>query len=115
MDLSQLPWYVKAFVYIGGAGLVWKLVQRRIPGIITRLTPIGLQATDAAAAAILSYPLLRWFLIGDLENFKKTFNALIDGLQAILDQMQKRFLEDIEQAAQPKPPAPPPAPPPAAA
>ena len=106
--LAGLPWYVKAFFAFGGAALLWKVVQGAIPKLLSWLMPLALKATDAFVAVILAQPLLRWFVMGNKENFLKTVNPLLDGLEDISDAVQLRLAKDLEEASKPQeaPPAP---------
>lgn len=104
-------WYVKAFLALGGAAFLWKMAQGSVPKLIARLTPLALAATDAAFAAILANPFLRWFILGNKENVTAILNALLDVLGQILEAVKARLDADIAAAAAPPAPPPTPAPP----
>lgn len=102
--MEHLPWLVKIALYFGAGVTAWKMIQGRVPAIIAWLTPLALKATDAAVAMVLAYPLLRWAVLGDEENTEKFLNALIDGIQGVIDAVQKRLIEDLRAAKTPPPP-----------
>lgn len=112
--VSGLPWYAKAFIAFGGLGLIWKAIQGSVPKIIEWLTPLALRAADVAVAFVLAYPLLRWLVLGSRENVEKTVSAICDGLESLIDKVEKRVIEDIEAAAAKDAERPPPGLPPGA-
>lgn len=118
--VAALPWYFKILGAIGVAGFFWKLVQGNVPKVLEWLMPLALRGTDLFVALVLSYPLLRWLVLGDKDNFLATVNALLDGLEKISDAIQERLKKDLDAASAGTPPppapggsAPPTSPPPA--
>lgn len=109
-QLIHLPWYMKTFLALGGAAMLWKAVQGNVPRVVDKLIPRVEHLVDLLVGLILGYPLLRWFILGNKDNFKATFNALVDGFQRLIDAAQNRFNADIDKASAEPPPAPPPPP-----
>ncbi len=107
-----IPFYLKVLGFFGAGALVWKLLQGSVPKLLAVLQPIALRGTDAFVALVLAYPLLRWLVLGNKDNFIKTVNALLDGLEAISNAVQARLKTDLDAAAagQPLPPSPSPSP-----
>ncbi len=110
MDLSHLPWYVKAFLALGGGGLVWKFIQGHIPAIFEKLTPAVLKLVDSAMALAFVHPIVRWFIFGNKANVEAMLTAICDGLEKLVDAIEKRMIANIEsQAAKEQPAGEPPA------
>lgn len=99
MDMSHMPWYVKAFLALGGAGLVWKFVQSHVATIFEYLTPLALGLVDKTMALAFVHPAVRWFVFGNKENVEKMLSALCDGLEALVDAIEKRMIANIEAEA----------------
>lgn len=97
--MEHIPWWLKAFLALGGAGMIWKAVQSSIPKALAALQPLAIKAADKAMALILAYPVLRWVILGNRENVHAVFNASVDGLQQIIEAVQKRVNDDIDAAA----------------
>lgn len=97
-QLIHLPWYVKAFLALGGASLLWKVIQGAVPTLLKWLLPLALKLTDSLVALILAYPVLRWFVLGNKDNVLKTINALLDGLEDISNAVQERLAKDLNEA-----------------
>jgi hypothetical protein len=109
MDLSHLPWYVKAFLALGGASLVWKFVQGHVPALFAWLTPLVLKLVDKGMALALIHPAVRWFIFGNKANVEALVTAVCDGLERLADAIEKRVIADIEAEAAKDAPVPPPA------
>lgn len=107
-----LPWYLKLAGFLGLLSLFWKGVQGQVPRLLEWLQPLALRGVDAFVVLVLAQPVLRWLVLGDKDNFLKTVNALLDGLEAISNAVQARLKEDLDAAAggTTPPPPPPPAP-----
>lgn len=105
---APLPWYFKMMAALGVLTFGWKLVQSNVPKLLGWLLPLALKATDAFVMLVQTYPMLRWVVLGDKENFLKTVNTLLDGLEAISDAVQARLEADLDAAAAgaPLPPEP---------
>lgn len=116
--VAAIPLYLKVLGFLGLSGILWKMVQGAVPKLLDFLMPLALAAVDAFVAFVQSYPLLRWFVIGDKDNFLKTVDALLDGLEKISKAVEERLKADLDAASsgQALPPpageAPPPAAPP---
>lgn len=104
--MDHLPWYVKTFLALGGAGLIWKFVQGHIPALFEWMTPAVLKVVDTMMAAALIHPVVRWFVFGNKANVEAMLTALCDGLEALVDKIEKRIISNIEvEAAKDAPPA----------
>lgn len=110
--LAHLPWYLKLALSLGAGAMAWKFVQTRIPALFEWLTPITLKLVDTAMAAVFIHPVVRWFVFGNKANVEAMLTALCDGLEKLVDAIEKRMIANIEtEAAKDACPTPPPAPP----
>lgn len=112
--LAHMPWWVKLALSLGAGTMAWKFIQGHIPALFEWLTPIVLKVVDTAMAAAFIHPIVRWFVFGNKANVEAMLTALCDGLEQLVDKVEKRMIVNIEDAAAkdacPVPPAPPAAP-----
>ncbi len=98
-QLVHLPLYVKVLLALGGGTMLWKAVQGSVPKIIAWLLPLALHGTDVAMGFVLVNPVARWLVLGNKDKSKELLNSVIDGVQSVIDAMQKRAIEDIDAAS----------------
>lgn len=107
--LAHLPWYVKLALSLGAGTMAWKFVQNHVATIFEWLTPLVLGVVDKVMALAFIHPIVRWFVFGNKANVETMLTALCDGLERLVDAIEKRMIADIEvEAAKDACPTPPP-------
>ncbi len=75
--MEHLPWWVKTFLALGGAGLIWKAATQGIPN-----------AVGAGMKWLLSHPAIKAAVVANKER-----------IEAILEASEKEIIKDIEEAS----------------